>query len=64
MKIRDLFLLSLILSQAACLPQTNPILTAAQPPPTTSATSTTPPILQIDPIWYLARSEFGTANAE
>ncbi|HEW98035.1 MAG TPA: hypothetical protein ENF37_05260 [Beggiatoa sp.] len=64
MKIRDLFLLSLILSQAACLPQTNPILTAAQPPPTTSATSTTPPILQIDPGGHLAKNKFGTKNAK
>ena len=51
MKIRDLFLLSLILSQAACLPQTKEIPTTPKTaaPPTTPAISSTPPILQIDP---------------
>ncbi|MDM8562505.1 WD40 repeat domain-containing protein [Candidatus Marithioploca araucensis] len=51
MKIRDLFLLSLILSQAACLPQTKERPTTLQTaaPPPTPAISTTPPILQIDP---------------
>jgi hypothetical protein len=52
MKIRHLLPLSIILSQAACLPQTNPILTTAQHP--IPATSTNQPILQIDPGGHLA----------
>jgi len=56
MKIRHLLPLSLILSQAACLPQMSEILTTtAQAAPTTPATSTNQPILQIDPGGHLAK---------